>query len=156
MLSPTAQKVQDTLRSLGLDAVVTESAETTRTAADAARRIGCEVGQIAKSLVFRGATSGRPVLVITSGANRVDEARVAAAVGEPIVKADAGFVREHTGFAIGGVPPVGHARPLDVHVDAALLGYTEIWAAGGTPNAIFPLTPADLLRVTGGRTLRVC
>lgn len=156
MLSATARKVQDALRALGLDVVVAESTETTRTAADAARRIGCEVGQIAKSLVFRGATSGRAVLVITSGRNRVDEARVAAAVGEPIAKADAAFVREHTGFAIGGVPPVGHARPLAVYVDEDLLGYPEIWAAAGTPNAVFPLTPDELLRVAGGRTLRVC
>lgn len=155
MLSAAAQRVQDRLRTLGLDREVSESAETTRTAADAARRIGCQVGQIAKSLVFRGAQTGRPLLVITSGANRVDEARVGEVTGEPLAKADADFVREHTGFAIGGVPPIGHARPIEVYVDEDLLQYEEIWAAAGTPNAVFPLTPAELLRITGAHAIRV-
>ena len=155
MLSAAAQRVQDRLRALGLDRQVSESAQTTRTAADAAQRIGCQVGQIAKSLVFKGARTGRPLLVITSGANRVDEARVGEVTGEPLAKADAGFVREHTGFAIGGVPPVGHAQPIAVYVDEDLLRHEEIWAAAGTPNAVFPLTPPELLRITGARAIRV-
>lgn len=154
-LSPTAQRVQDILRALGAACEVTESPVTTRTAADAARLVGCTVGQIAKSLVFRRARTGGAVLVITSGANRVAEARVAEVIGEPIGKADADFVREHTGYAIGGVPPVGHARPLEVLVDEDLLRYDEVWAAGGTPNALFRTTPAELARMAGGRTVRV-
>ncbi len=122
----------------------------TRTAADAAAAIGCTVAQIAKSLVFRGRTSGRPVLVVASGINRVDEAKVAACLGEPIGRADAAFVRERTGFAIGGVPPVGHAEPPLTVIDADLGAFDEIWAAGGTPNAVFRLTFQDLVRLTGG------
>ena len=121
----------------------------TRTAEDAAAAIGCTTAEIAKSLVFRSA-SGRSVLVIASGANRVDEKKVAALIGEPIGRADADFVREATGFAIGGVPPVGHATPPIVLIDEALMGFDQIWAAAGTPNAVFRLTPADLVALTHG------
>jgi prolyl-tRNA editing enzyme YbaK/EbsC (Cys-tRNA(Pro) deacylase) len=113
------------------------------------------VPQIAKSLIFRTADSHRPVLVIASGANRVDEKRVAALVGEPIGRADAEFVRAATGFAIGGVPPVGHATQPIVLIDEGLLGLAEIWAAAGTPNAVFRLTPTDLITLTGGRVAAV-
>jgi prolyl-tRNA editing enzyme YbaK/EbsC (Cys-tRNA(Pro) deacylase) len=113
------------------------------------------VAQIAKSLVFRAATSGRPVLVVASGANRVDEAAVGELIGEPIGKADAGFVREHTGFAIGGVAPIGHVvTPLTL-VDEDLLTFDSIWAAAGTPNAVFRLTPAELLDLTGAQPAAV-
>jgi prolyl-tRNA editing enzyme YbaK/EbsC (Cys-tRNA(Pro) deacylase) len=121
----------------------------TRTAEDAAAAIGCTVAQIAKSLVFRAA-SGRSVLVVASGAHRVDEKVVAARVGEPVVRADAGLVREATGFAIGGVPPVGHRTAPVALIDESLLMFDEIWAAAGTPNAVFRLTPADLVALTGG------
>jgi prolyl-tRNA editing enzyme YbaK/EbsC (Cys-tRNA(Pro) deacylase) len=154
-LSPTAQRVQDTLTALGFYYRVMESEHTTRTAAEAARLAGCDVGQIAKSLVFRGLRSGAPVLVIASGANRVDEGTVAALVGEPIGKADADFVREHTGFAIGGIPPLGHRTTLTAFVDEDLLRYDAIWAAAGTPNALFRLTPSDLVRMSGGRVATV-
>ena len=154
-LSASAQRVQDTLRELGTSYTVQESAHATRTAAEAAQVVGCTVGQIAKSLIFRAAESGRGVLVITSGANRVDEARVAAELGEALAKADAAFVREQTGFAIGGVPPVGHRLPLVIFIDQDLMQYPTIWAAAGTPNALFELLPADLVTMTGGRVVAV-
>src|SRR5580704_19718159 len=139
--SPSALKVQ---AALGERFEVLEFDASTRTAAEAAAAIGCEVAQIAKSLIFRGGTSGRAVLIIASGADRVDEKKAAAAIGEPIGRADADFVREATGFAIGGVPPVGHKMPPVVLIDEALMAFGEIWAAAGTPNAVFRLTPADL------------
>lgn len=150
--SPTALRVQ---AALGERFQVFEFDETTRTAADAAAAIGCTVAEIAKSLVFRSASSDRPVLVVASGVNRVDESKVAEAIGERIVRADADFVREKTGFAIGGVPPIGHKDPPTVLIDASLLRFAEIWAAGGTPNAVFRLTPSDLVELTGGRTANV-
>jgi prolyl-tRNA editing enzyme YbaK/EbsC (Cys-tRNA(Pro) deacylase) len=119
----------------------------TRTAADAAAAIGCEVGAICKSLVFR--VGDEPLLVIASGANRVDEERFGA------VKADAAFVREQTGFAIGGVPPFGHMRAIETVVDEDLLGYETVWAAAGTPSSVFPIAPAELVARTGGRVARV-
>jgi len=126
----------------------------TRTAADAAAAIGCDVAQIVKSLVFRK-HSGDALLVLTSGRNRVDEAKVGALVAEPIAKADAAFVREVTGFAIGGVPPAGHPAPIDTLVDRDLLGLGELWAAAGTPQTVFPIGPDDLVRLTGGRVADV-
>jgi prolyl-tRNA editing enzyme YbaK/EbsC (Cys-tRNA(Pro) deacylase) len=154
-LSNSAQRVQDELVRLGFDARVVEHAEPTRTAQEAAERAGCSVGQIVKSLVFRGVSTGTPVLVLTSGANRVDEKRIAKYAGEPIARADPEFVRTVTGYAIGGVPPIGHAGPSAIYVDEDLLAYSTIWAAAGTPNAIFELTPADLEKMTGGRLVRV-
>jgi Cys-tRNA(Pro) deacylase len=148
-LSPTAQRVQDALTAAGVDTVIIEYDVPARTSAEAAQVLGCTVAQIAKSLVFRAA-SGTPVLVIASGVNRVDEAKVAAAIGEPIGKADAAFVRASTGYAIGGIPPLGHAQTLTTLIDRDLLQYQTIYAAGGTPHAMFPLTPADLARVAGG------
>lgn len=154
-LSPAARRVQDALDAGGFPGQVVESPHPTRTAGDAARLVGCEVGQIVKSLVFRTAQTGRPVLVLTSGANRVNEWRVSVLLKEPLEKANAAFVREHTGFAIGGVPPLGHARPMEAFVDEDLMRYAEVWAAGGTPNALFKLAPADLVKMTGGRVIRV-
>ena len=113
------------------------------------------MGQIAKSLVFRAQTSGRPVLVIASGANRVNEWRVGVLLKEVLEKAGAALVREATGFAIGGVPPVGHPEPLPTYIDQDLMQYADIWAAAGTPNAVFRLTPADLVRITGGVVVKV-
>ncbi len=145
--NPTALRVQAVL---GPAYAVLEFEASTRTAADAAAAVGCTVAQIAKSLVFRAA-SGHGVLVVASGPNRVSEAKVTALLGEPISRADAGFVREVTGFAIGGIPPVGHARPLVTLLDETLGQHAEIWAAAGTPNAVFRLTFDDLARLTGGR-----
>jgi prolyl-tRNA editing enzyme YbaK/EbsC (Cys-tRNA(Pro) deacylase) len=149
-LAPSAQRVQDALRAAGVDAQVRHMPDSTRTAEEAAASVGCTVAQIAKSLVFRGKTTGEPVLVIASGINRVDEKKVGALIGEPIERAPAELVREATGFAIGGVPPIGHARPLRTIIDQDLLQLASIWAAAGTPNAVFPITAAELVRVTGG------
>ncbi len=150
-LKASARRVQEALEARGFDFRVREFPESTRTSAEAAAAVACDLGQIAKSLVFRATESGRPVLVIASGPNRVDTRKVAALLGERIARADAEFVREKTGFAIGGVPPVGHAQPPVVYIDKDLLAYPEIWSAAGTPNAVFPLTPADLVALTGGR-----
>jgi Cys-tRNA(Pro) deacylase len=150
-LKPAAQRVQDALRARGLEVEVIEFAETTRTSAEAAAAIGCEVAQIAKSLVFTA--GGAPVLVIASGVNRVDTRKLAEAAGGKAERADAEVVRGATGFAIGGVPPVGHATPLPVFIDRDLLALGRIYAAAGTPNAVFPLTPDDLVRITGGRVV---
>lgn len=147
-LHPAAQRVQAALHEVGLDVRIVEFAESTRTSADAAAAVGTTVGQIAKSLVFL--SGGEPVLVIASGANRVDTAKVARLTGAPVRRADGDLVKAHTGFAIGGVPPVGHARPLRTLIDQDLFQYAGIWAAAGTPHAVFPLTPADLQRITGG------
>jgi len=148
-LSPSAQRVQDALDAAGIETTIVEYDVPARTSAQAADVLGCTVGQIAKSLVFK-AHSGRAVLVIASGANRVDEAKVAALIGEPIGKADAAFVREATGYAIGGIPPLGHVQPLTPLIDRDLLAFDVVYAAGGTPHAMFPVTPDALLRVSGG------
>jgi prolyl-tRNA editing enzyme YbaK/EbsC (Cys-tRNA(Pro) deacylase) len=145
--APNALRVQ---AALGPDYQVLEFDAGTRTAAEAAAAIGCTAAEIAKSLIFRAEPSERAVLVIASGAKRVDERKVGEIVGERIVRADADFVRDKTGFAIGGVPPIGHAEPLLTLIDESLSAFETIWAAAGTPNAVFRLTPADLLRLTGG------
>ena len=152
-LTAAAQRVQEALAAAGVDCRVVELPESTRSAAEAARTIGCGVEQIAKSLVFRGRSTDRPFLAIVSGVNRVDEVKLGAIVGEPLGKADADYVRQRTGYAIGGVPPVGHAESLVCVIDEDLLQYEEIWAAAGTPRAVFRLTPAELLRITGGRVV---
>lgn len=149
-LSATAQRFQDLLRAAGFANEVREFDDSTRSAAEAAATIGCTVAQIAKSIIFRAA-SGRAVLVIASGVNRVDERKVAGLVGDRIGKADAAFVRDRTGYAIGGVPPLGHATPPITLIDSDLLGFDRIWAAAGTPKAIFGLTPAELQAMSGGR-----
>jgi prolyl-tRNA editing enzyme YbaK/EbsC (Cys-tRNA(Pro) deacylase) len=154
-LSPSAQKVQDALAGLGLTLQVVELPGSTRTAVEAAQAIGCQVGQIVKSLVFKGKRSERPVLVAASGPNRVDERKIEVLISEPLGKADAEFVRQRTGFVIGGVPPVGHSEQLETFIDQDLLQYDEIWAAAGTPHAVFRLTPADLVKITGGRVVTV-
>jgi prolyl-tRNA editing enzyme YbaK/EbsC (Cys-tRNA(Pro) deacylase) len=143
----SALKVQ---AALGPAYAVLEFDASTRTAAEAAAAIGCSVAEIAKSLVFRAEASGRAVLAVVSGVDRVDERKLGALVGERIGRADPDFVRETTGFAIGGVPPLGHASALTTFIDAGLDGFETVWAAAGTPNAVFRVTPADLLRLTGG------
>jgi len=154
-LSQSAQKVQDVLSPFGLSLEVVELPASTRTAAEAAQAIGCTVAQIAKSLVFRTTQSDQAILVIVSGTNRVNEERISTALGEPIGKADADFVRQQTGFAIGGVPPVAHTTKLTTFVDQDLLLYDDIWAAAGTPNAVFHLTPQDLVAITCGEVLQI-
>ena len=154
-LSSSAQKVQDQIKSLGFDYTVIEHTESTRTAQEAADRAGCELGQIVKSLIFKGKDSGKPILVLTSGANRVEEKRISEYAGEAIGRADADFVRLVTGFAIGGVPPVGHPQRMETYIDEDFLQYQTIWAAAGTPNAIFELKTEDLQKMTDGRVVRV-
>lgn len=148
-LSRSARKVQDALAAFGTDFEVIEFSSATRTAAEAAAALGCSVAQIAKSILFRTVKDKKPIMVIASGVNRVDEARIARYLGEPIEKADAAYVRDRTGFAIGGVPPIGHAGPIQVIVDEDLLKLGELWAAAGTPNSVFRLSAASLLAMTG-------
>lgn len=147
-LSPSAQKVQDALKAAGFDCTVVEFAVPTRTSAEAAAAVGTTVARIAKSLIFRA--GDRPVLVIASGGNRVDEKKLAALLGEKIERPDADFVRNRTGFAIGGVPPFGHPTRLSTYIDRDLLALGEIWAAAGTPNAVFKLTAGQLVAMTQG------
>jgi len=149
-LSPNAQRVQDALNQLGLNYQVIELSQSTRTAKEAAQAVGCQVGQIVKTLIFRGQRTGAPILVIASGLNRVDESRLTDLAGEPVEKPDADYVRQHTGFVIGGVPPLAHSETLRAFLDEDLLQYTVVWAAAGMPNAVFATSPADIQRMTHG------
>ena len=155
IISPSAQKVQDAIRALGFAFQVVEYLESTKNPAEAAARVGCQVGQIVKSLVFRREKTGKAVLILTSGANRVDEPSFSLLLGETILRADADFVRKNTGYAIGGIPPIGHDFPLETYIDEDLLQHGNIWAAAGTPNAVFELTPSSLLKMTNGRIITV-
>jgi len=149
-LSASAQKVQNILAERGTTLKVVEFIESTRTSAEAAERVGVSIGQIAKSLVFKAKNSGKAVLVIASGSNRVDEKKIAALLGEKIGRADPEFAREATGFVIGGIPPLGHIQELPTFLDEDLFQYQIIWAAAGTPNAVFELTPTQLAELAGG------
>jgi prolyl-tRNA editing enzyme YbaK/EbsC (Cys-tRNA(Pro) deacylase) len=153
LTTPSDERVRDALARAGLGAAIVELPGAARTARAAAEYLGCEVGQIANSLVFRAQASNGALLVMSSGAKRVDLARLAALAGEPVGKADAEFVRRHTGFVIGGVAPVGHGLTR-TFVEKHLAAYPELWAAAGHPNAVFPLTPDELVRLTGGRVAR--
>jgi len=152
-LHPTAQKVQDTLRALGCQATVIEFDESTRTSQQAADTLGVQVGQIGKSLVFLA--GDMPVLAIASGANRVDTVKLARLVGSPVHRADADTVKRVTGFPVGGVPPVGHVQPMRIFIDQDLFQYGILYCAGGTPHAIFPITPQELARITGGQVVDI-
>lgn len=154
-ISESVRRVQRALLANGIEAPVVELPQSTRTATDAAAAIGCRVEEIAKSLVFRRVDSGLPVLVIASGVNRVDERLVASYLNAEIAKADAKYVRSTTGFAIGGVPPLGHERPLETLIDQDLLRFDTIWAAAGTPHAVFSLKPHQLVQATGGLVIPV-
>lgn len=146
----SAERVRAALAALAIECEVRSYPASTRTAAEAAAAIGCDVAQIVKSLVFRAA-SGRPVLALVSRTNRVDERRLAAVLGQWVGRADADFVRRTTGFTIGGVAPVGHLEPPVAIIDRDLTALGVIWAAAGTPNSVFRLTPAELERASGGR-----
>jgi len=154
-LKEASRKVERAARALGLDVTVRQMSVSTRTAEDAAAAAGCAVGQIVKSLVFRGKSSGTPYLLLVSGANRVNEKVVAAIVGEALMRPDAQYVRDLTGFAIGGIPPLGHATRLATCMDEALLSYDVVWAAAGTPESIFAVSPTALAAATGARAIRV-
>ena len=154
-LSSSAQKIQEALKAHGVACQVVEMQETTRSAQEAADAVGCRVGQIAKSLIFTGKQTKQPILVIASGPNRVNVKAISQYIAEPLTMAKADFVREHTGFAIGGVPPTGHLNPLKTFIDEDLLKFEEIWAAAGTPNAVFKLTPDELQKITAGEVVPV-
>jgi len=154
-LSPSAAKVQEAIASLGLANRVFELPHPVRTAAEAAAAVGCDVRQIAKSIIFMTVNTKRPVLVVTSGANRVNEETLATLVGEPLARGSAAFVREQTGYAIGGVPPLAHRQQLETFLDLDLMGLDEIWAAAGHPNALFRVTPDELLQMSNARVVSV-
>ncbi len=151
-LPQSARRLRDRAASLGLSVEVLELPDSTRTADEAARACGCAVAQIVKSLVFLGADSGRPYLLLVSGANRVDEEAVADVAGEPLTRPNGRRVREITGYAIGGIPPLGHDTEMATLFDEALLSHPVVWAAAGTPNCVFSAEPAELARVTGATT----
>ncbi|NLS44321.1 MAG: YbaK/EbsC family protein [Firmicutes bacterium] len=149
------EKIQHLLDSLGFEYKVVELPDTTRTAVDAANSIGCTLGQIVKSLVFQGEQTGKPILVVASGTNRVNERIIGEYIGEPIKKASAKSVKAITGFSIGGVPPLGHLQDILTFIDEDLLQYKEVWAAGGTSNSVFRLDPKDLQNMTGGKVVTI-
>lgn len=148
-LTAAEQKVVEALAAQGLESAVVVLPELASTAEMAARAIGVEVGRIVKSLIFRGAESGAPYLVLVSGANRVHEKRVGRQLGEKLARADADFVKQVTGFSIGGVSPFGHPRPLKTIIDEAFFAYETVWAAAGHPRSVFEIAPVDLERTTG-------
>ena len=148
-MSKSVKRVEAALQAAGVAIEVLEMAEGTRTAEDAARAAGCEIDQIAKSIIFRAETSGVAVLFITAGGNRVDPAKASALAGEPLGKADADLIRAQTGFAIGGVAPLGHLGPIRAWLDPTLLTFDRVYAAAGSPRHIFGIAPALLLRVSG-------
>ena len=154
-LSSSAQKVQDALNALGYNYEIIEFEESTRTALEAAERVGCDVGQIVKSLIFQGKISEKPILILTSGANQVDVKRMKTHADEKIGRADPAFVREWTGYAIGGIPPLGHLKPMDTYIDEDLLQYEKVWAAAGTPNAVFEMDADQLQKMTNGKVVGV-
>jgi prolyl-tRNA editing enzyme YbaK/EbsC (Cys-tRNA(Pro) deacylase) len=154
-LSASARKVQQALDDLGMHCSVVELPDSTRTAKEAAQAVGCEVGQIVKSIVMMTSVTRRPVMVIASGSNRINEARIGEILEEPILKADAEFVRLHTGYAIGGVPPLGLSSQLVTFIDEDLLKYPTVWAAAGTPHAVFEFSPQNLPRMTGGKVISI-
>lgn len=154
-LKESSQRVQSILLERNLDIKVIEFKELTRTSQEAANTIGCEVGQIAKTLIFKGSTTGKPICIIASGKNKVDEKKIIQYVGEKIEKPDADYVLQHTGFVIGGVPPIGYHLDIAPLIDEDLMAYPEIWAAAGTPYSVFCLSPQALLKMTQGRVANV-
>ncbi len=154
-LKEACRRVEQGARALGLDIRIIEKAQSTRTAEEAAAACGCALGQIVKSLVFRGKSSGRPYLLLVSGSNRVDEKGVSTVIGEALRRADAQYVRDVTGYAIGGIPPFGHAERLTTFMDRDLLGQSTVWAAAGTPESMFEVSPAALAEVTAAQVIEV-
>ena len=154
-IKPAARRVLEAASAAGLQIEIVTHAQSTRTAEEAAAACGCAVGQIVKSLVFQGKTSGAPILLLVSGANRVNEKGVAAAIGEALRRPDAAYVRDVTGYAIGGIPPLGHATALQTFVDRDLLQYETVWAAAGTPESVFRVAPRALATATGAKVVSV-
>ena len=154
-INKSSKRIQDLLHQYQITTTVREFSQLTRTAQEAADAIGCEVGQIAKSLIFKGTTTGKPLCVIASGKNRVDEKKIEQYVGEPIEKPGADFVIQHTGFVIGGIPPIGYQFEQPPLLDEDLLNYSEVWAAAGTPNSVFCISPQELVRITHANIVNV-
>jgi prolyl-tRNA editing enzyme YbaK/EbsC (Cys-tRNA(Pro) deacylase) len=154
-LPRSARRVRTALLELGLRGDIHRLADSTRTAPEAAAAVGCELGAIVKSLVLRGVTSHAPVLALVSGDNRADVALIEAAVDEAVERPGADYVREVTGYAIGGIPPVGHPHPVRTVMDEDLYRFETVWAAAGHPHAVFPIAPADLAEAAGARVLRL-
>ena len=154
-LPRSARRVRTALLELGLPGDIHRLADSTRTAPEAAAAVGCELGAIVKSLVMRGVRTKEPLLVLVSGDNRADVELIEAAVDEPVERPDAGYVREVTGYAIGGIPPVGHPDPVRTLMDEDLLRFETVWAAAGHPHAVFPIDPAALARAAGAQVLRL-
>lgn len=152
----SAVRVAEAAARAGLATRVIEMTVATRTAEEAAHACGCDAAQIVKSLIFRGRTTGVPYLLLVSGRNRVDETKVAGVIGESITRPDAAYVRDITGFAIGGIPPIGHANRLLTYIDIDLLGFTEVWAAAGTPRCVMKLDPQALKRAVDATEIAVC
>lgn len=154
-LSKSAQFIQNELAKKGINFKVIELSQSTRTANDAASAIGCSVGQIVKSLIFRTKKSSKPILILVSGPNKVNEKSIEIEIGETIEKADANFTKEVTGFAIGGIPPIGHKQKIETFIDEDLLKFDELWSAAGTPHAVFNLKPKDLELITQGKIISI-
>lgn len=152
-LKEASQRVAYGARALGIDIVVKDTGRSTRTAQEAADTCGCAVGQIVKSLVFRGKMSGKPYLLLVSGANRVDEQGVAATIGETLARPDGQYVRDITGYAIGGVPPLAHKQRLDTYIDRDLMIHALVWAAAGTPESLFSVAPQALAAAIGAQVI---
>lgn len=150
-MSKSLKRVEAALAAAGLAVDIRETDDSARTAEGAAAAIGCTVDQIAKSIIFRGEGTGHVVLFLTAGGNRVDPAKATAAAGQPLGKADADLIRAETGFAIGGVAPVGHLSPIAAFFDPRLLEFDTVWAAAGTPRHVFAIAPGELLRLTGAQ-----
>ena len=148
-MSKSLKRVKAAIAAAGLETEVLEMAEGTRTAEDAARAAACEVDQIVKSIIFKGEESGHVVLFLTAGGNRVSAEKASAVAGQPLGKADADLIRAETGFAIGGVAPLGHLTPIRSYYDPRLLDFDVVWAAAGTPRHVFAASPAALLAATG-------
>lgn len=148
-MSKSLKRVRTALEAAGLDVEIMETGSDTRTAQQAADVAGCHLDQIAKSIIFRGETSNHAILFLTAGGNRVDDAKASTVAGEALGKANAALIRAQTGFAIGGVAPVGHLNPIRAFCDPCLTTFTTIWAAAGTPHHIFEITPDQLLAISG-------
>lgn len=154
-LKNSAERIQDILQEHNLGIEIIEFKETTRSAQEAAHAIGCEIGQIAKTLIFKCQVSGKPICIIASGKNRVDEKKIAQMIGEGIEKPNAEYVLKYTSFSIGGIPPIGYKFDMTPLIDEDLMEYAEVWAAAGTPNAVFEISPRDLLQITKGRIANI-
>jgi prolyl-tRNA editing enzyme YbaK/EbsC (Cys-tRNA(Pro) deacylase) len=154
-MSRSSARVAEELNRLGAASEVRHMPDSTRTAPEAAAAVGCDVAQIVKSLIFRSVAGDEAILVMVSGADRVDESRLAGVIGDQVERATAEFVRARTGFAIGGVPPVGHSGPVATYLDEHLLDHDLVWAAAGTPNAVFSIKPAELARITSAKVVAV-